>query len=318
MFSKNSLNFSLFYILSAFFYVGLIFISHPVVAKFKINPPQLQVQQVQGDLIYETYDAGGRSVLKFPLDNKMAGLQVDGELPSPFYDPTAHDPRLFFGMKALLAENDAYAGVGTDADYIPADGHTGVDTYSTARTELERGGIADAWLGALIEDNPNFAWTFQVGIRYEEFRFENSEIDQIDYRTGDTVYESSVALTYKRKSWYPYFGVRFYSPREQTLGWHAYFKYSDFLYVEDEDNHLLRDLLFKGDLDKGRAMLGGAGIDWRPVDSLLVSLDIKYNDYTADGTQTQIDYAANNVLGTTNETIDDEKTYYNFALRYLW
>jgi hypothetical protein len=298
-------------------------------AEFSVELSKGEYQHVDGELEYETHDENGRSILKFPLDTNMGGLRMEGQLPSPFYYPREENPDLRWGFSGLVAETGERTGKGEDIDYIKGDGHSGIDIYSEANTILTEGIVTDGWLEAVVERTPSLMWTLRGGLRYERFSFENHDVQQDGRGPYDPAFDSSgdgLSVSYDRKTYLPYWGVRFRMPRTGSLQWQLTFYNTGFMEVRDEDNHHERNKLSTGEMSQGVAYIGRTHLQWHFTQSMSLDGGIEYNYYEAEGTQRQEWYGddpttAGDDTGktvTTNEDVKDEKLSYRLVFIYLF
>ncbi len=190
------------------------------------------------------------SQLEFPLDVYLGSIEASLEVDIW---------KLSFGVQKEITSD---AGDMKDSDWLTPSDPSQLDIYSKSDTEL----------AALILDL-NFLcrfytasnWSLMAGVGYlrEHFDFECRLVRQYSpsgaYSAYDAVGDGSVGLTYEITYEIPYLEVGAQINLKEKFRLEASVGYSPFVQVEDEDHHLLRDKVNKGDLDGDALLFSLAG-----------------------------------------------------------
>lgn len=179
------------------------------------------------------------SELEFPLDVYMISLSGSIEITK----------KLFLSAKAKKNITDD-AGKMKDSDWITLSNPDQLDIYSESDTELDAL-IIDINLQYRFFEKSGWSFNAGVGYLYQKFDYECSLIRQWS-PSGLSGYDytgtGEVGLTYEVRYSIPYteigaqFKIKDFSV-ETTLG------YSPFVNAKDEDHHILRSKVNKGDCD---------------------------------------------------------------------
>lgn len=278
--------------------------------------------QIGGDVKYADGSSGDLhfpiSELKFPLDVYMASVSASAEFKEKW--------KLVLNVKKNITED---AGTMEDSDWgywhngadLPhAPGSTcdpdvcsedSLDIYSESDTELDALKIdVDLRYKFLTReiDNTNMSFFAGLGGIYENFDFEISDVDQWypsyeDYfgvDLGHDKYKGKV-LTYDIKYFIPYIKVGTAFTLIDTFGIEGSAAFSPYLIIKDEDNHILRDKVSKGELE-GYAVMGSLEGRYNFSRHWFSKLEFNYMYLFAEGEQDQ------EIGGASFATIDEEIT----------
>jgi len=287
----------------------------------------LGISKSSGDT---TYQIGGRvdigglgsyklhfpiSELEFPLDLYM--ISVGGSI------EFAEKWKVNIGVKKNITTD---AGKMKDSDW----GYWWLSGYPWAKQNtLDIYSESDADLDALMMDiNLRYRfyqgsnWSFAAGLGYigENFDYKVSNLDQwypssvyyFGYDFGHD-YISGKVLTYEARYSIPYMEIATELKIKDRLRVEASLGYSPIVNVTDEDNHILRDKISKGDCDGNATLfsLKGRYEFWKPW---LLMIELGYISIDADGKQTQ--YLEGELLGTIDQKIKSTQTFIDFAVNY--
>jgi len=204
-----------------------------------------------------------------------------------------------------------------------------LEGYSWAEQDtLDIYSESDANLDALIMsinlryrfyEGPN--WSFSAGLGYmgENFDYEVSNLDQwypsSEYYFGEDAgheYVLGKVLTYTVKYSIPYMETSAqYTKDKFRLG--VSLGYSPIVHVTDEDHHILRDKVCKGDCN-GDATLFSLKGEYRFREFWLLTTQLSYIGINTSGKQTQ--YLEGELLGTIDEKIKSEQTSIVFGVEH--
>jgi len=286
----------------------------------------LGIGQLRGDT---TYQIGGKYVtpstsgeyrfpiskLEFPLDVYM----VSGGGSIEF----AEKWKVSVGVKKNITSD---AGKMKDSDW-------GIWYYEvswwTDPDSLDIYSESDAELDALIMDI-NFRyrfyekgnWSFTAGLGYirQNFDYEVSNVDQWypslnDYYGYDIGHDrlSGKVLTYEVIYSIPYIEIAPKLKIKDKFSVELSLGYSPFVNVEDEDNHILRSKVSKGDCDGNATLLSLEG-RYDFLKHWFLTLQLHYMTIDTDGKQKQ--YTEGVWTATIDQKIMSEQTFAAFALGF--
>jgi outer membrane protease len=249
------------------------------------------------------------SQLEFPLDVYLgaieAGLEAD----------------IWKLSLCLQKEITSDAGDMKDSDWITPSDPSRLDIYSASDTQLDAL-ILD--LNFLFRFYAASNWSFTAGIGYlrEHFEFECRLIRQYS-PSGvpgyDAVGDGSVSLTYEITYDIPYleFGTQ-YNLRDK-IRLQANVGYSPIVQVKDEDHHLLRDKVNKGDLD-GEAFLISLAGRYDLFKNFFLALEFDYRKIETDkGDMVATFGGANSIFNhTVTEEVESEQMTTTFKVGYTY
>lgn len=225
------------------------------------------------------------SELEFPLDVTLVSLGLSTEIKEKW--------KISLSAKKNITSD---AGKMKDSDW-------GIND-SNAPKSLDIYSESDAKLDALII-NLDFRYKFinktfrknrlsffmGAGYVHENFEYDISNLDQWypsePNRPHDT--QSGKVLTYDIKYHIPYIKAGTTFSIINRFGIEGSIAYSPYLAIEDEDDHILRDKLSKGDLDGTAIMLSLEG-SYQFTRHWFAKIDLNYMDLSADGKQKQYFY----------------------------
>ncbi|MFX0203096.1 MAG: omptin family outer membrane protease [Candidatus Hodarchaeota archaeon] len=165
-------------------------------------------------------------------------------------------------------------------------------------------------------------WSFIGGLGYirQNFNYEVSNLDQWypslnDYYGYDIGhdYVSGKVLTYDVTYSIPYIEVATKLKVKRKFSVEASLGYSPFVDAEDEDNHILRSKVSKGDCD-GNAILLSLEGRYDFLKHWFLTLQLDYMTIDTDGKQRQ--YTEGEWTATIDQEIESEQTFAAFALGY--
>jgi len=229
------------------------------------------------------------SELEFPLDEYMISLSGGIEITKELF--------MSAGVKKNVTDD---SGKMKDSDWITLSNPDQLDIYSESDAELDAL-IVDINLRYRFFEKSGWSFNAGVGYLYQKFDYECSLIRQwspsglsgYDY-TGS----GEVGLTYEVKYSIPYaeigaqFKIKDFSV-ETTLG------YSPFVNAKDEDHHILRSKVNKGDCD-GDAILFSLKGQYDFLNNWFLTLGLEYTKIETEGESDAYFY------GVYDHTIDEE------------
>jgi len=145
-----------------------------------------------------------------------------------------------------------------------------------------------------------------IGYRYQIFDYDVKNTNQIGYGPYDPSFTISVrgnTLAYKIKYYIPYVGLSSNLTLGKAFKTSLSLGYSPWTVVKDEDDHLLRYKLSKGDTD-GHAVIGNLNTSLRLLAHLYLSAGADYLWIHTKGTQDQSFYGG--PYYGWNAEVDDE------------
>lgn len=244
------------------------------------------------------------SELKWPISAIMG--EVGGEL----------HPGKHFEIRGSFAHNltSNLTDDMEDSDWIYDPDHR--DIYSESDTEFE-GYVADAAVRYWFFDRPydgdtSLSIGAGVGFTYQHYEWEASDTYQRSSIPGYTGHASGLVITYQTDLYMPYLELAVKSKLGKvdmigTIG------VSPYLWVKDEDDHLLRNRRMETDAH-GYSVKGGLQTDYNFTDKWFAGLRINLLYYSAKGTQEGKQYAYSSSeppVGYTWE-IDQEMTSFQW------
>ena len=199
------------------------------------------------------------------------------------------------------------------------------DIYSTTATTLEAM-IMNLKLRYKFFERPTFALAAGVGLLYENFKFKGRDTVQYSpsaipiYGLPSDPYAATLqGLTIKYDVTYtvPYFELVATLGFSGKFGIEASLGYSPFVTAEDEDDHVLRGKLSKGDCE-GSALLFEINGRYDISSHWFCNLSFNYISIDTSGTQTQSYYAGELVgyVGKIDQEITSSQTLINLEAGY--
>ena len=174
----------------------------------------------------------------------------------------------------------------SDWGYFQGDPPDLLDVYSESSPTLD---------ARIIDGNINFAflkypgWDMQIGLGYlwQDFGFVASNLDQWypPYPSVPHVYESGRVITYDVTYKVPYAELilNFYTKKFKGA---LTYQFSPFVNAQDEDKHLLRSKISKGDSD-GYMNAGRFNFSYDFTKHIFAGFDFSYRQIMTTGTQKQ-------------------------------
>ncbi len=316
------------YLVISFLAVGLVLggVASAYAEEYKVNLT-LGIDKPSGDTTYQiggTIDITGLgsqklhfpiSQLEFPLDVYM--VSVGGSI------EFAEKWKVNVNVKKSITSN---AGKMKDSDW----GAYWLEGYPWAeQNTLDIYSESDADLDALMMNiNLRYRfyemsnWSFTAGLGYisENFGYEVSNLDQwypssADYFGDDAEhdYVSGKVLTYKARYSIPYMEIATGLNIKDKFRVEASLGYSPMVNVTDEDNHILRNKISKGDCH-GDAVLISLKGHYEFRKPWLLTIQLGYMSIDTDGKQTQ--YFGEELFGTIDQKIKSEQIFADFAVKY--
>jgi len=258
------------------------------------------------------------SQLEFPLSVPMVSLGVRTESTGPWK------------LGAVIKKNIARdAGEAKDSDW----GVYYLEGYSWAEENtLDIYSESDAELNAVIIDidlqyrwYAKSGWSLSAGIRYtyENFDYELSDLDQwypsSDYYFGEEAghsYASGKVGTYNVIYTIPYLEMTTAFTLNDAVNIEGGLGYSPRAHVTDEDHHILRDIVYEGDLYGDAVMIF---LDARYNFTERWFLRIHYEKTTVDADGESKAYYRGFIYDhTIEQTIESEQTYTSLSIGYIF
>ncbi len=287
----------------------------------------LGIDKASGDTTYQiggTLDVPGLgtqelhfpiSELEFPLDVYMVSVGGSIEFREKW--------KVSAGVKKNITSD---AGKMKDSDW----GYYWLAGYPWGEQDtLDIYSESDAQLDALMMDinlcyrfYQRSNWSFAAGLGYilQSFDYEVSNLDQwypsSTYYFGYDFahdYVSGKVITYEARYSIPYMEIAAELKTRNKFHIEATLGYSPMVNVTDEDNHILRDKVSKGDCDGDATLfsLKGHYEFWKPW---FLTIQVGYMSIDTDGKQTQ--YIEGELLGTIDQKIKSQQMFIGFAVVY--
>jgi outer membrane protease len=185
------------------------------------------------------------SQLEFPLDVSL--LSLEGSM--KFSDTW----NASFTIQTNITDDP---GEMKDSDWLTPSDPTRLDIFSTSNTELDAM-IWDINLGYEFYRAPQFSLIVGGGILHQNFDFKCRLIRQYSpsgLRGYDYIGDGSVGLTYEITYTIPYVELGIQSNLTDKFSVGGSLGYSPIVTIEDQDRHILRNKVNRGDLE-GNALL---------------------------------------------------------------
>ncbi len=212
------------------------------------------------------------SQLEFPLDVHLGAISA------------SLGADVWLLRLSLQKEMTRDAGDMKDSDWLTASDPSRLDIYSTSATELEAL-ILDLKVLFRFFTAPNGCLTAGVGYLRENFDFKCRLIRQNSpsgaYAGWETVGDGSVGITYEIIYEIPYLEIGAQLNLKNRYQLEASLGYSPMVHVKDEDHHILRNKVNKGDLD-GDAVLFSLQGRYAVYKNLFLALQFDYRRIETD------------------------------------
>jgi outer membrane protease len=273
----------------------------------------LESGYLKGDTTYHiSYYEGATGIeseLEFPLKTYLIGPKIGWGYKNP-----QNRDKFQLNIKWLTNIDDG-SGKMKDSDWLTDDldimevgsAHPGLDIYSESDIELELH-IVD--VNAIYKFWPikNLSIGPIVGYKFQQFKYDVSDTNQVGYGPYAPIATASVlgkTLDYKVKYHIPYFGLNSDFLIKNKFQINAKINYSPYTTAKDEDDHILRYKLSKGDTD-GYAYFANLNAQWNFLSNFFFTIGAEYMRIHTTGTQHQSFYAGP-LVGLTAD-VDDKIT----------
>lgn len=316
----------LVYVLLCAFVIGSVGV--PAYAERPKFDLTLGLGMLSGDTTYQiggTFDtpSGGGEIhfplseLEFPLDVYMASVKGSMEF--------AEKWKVSASVKKNITSD---AGKMKDSDWgVFFEDPPGSGTWWYDPNSLDIYSESDAELDALITDiNLRYRfyeksnWSFIAGLGYlrQNFDYECSLIEQWS-PSGLSGYDytgtGEVGLTYEVTYNIPYMQIGTQFKIKDKFRLEASLGYSPIVNVEDEDHHLLRSKVSKGDCDGDAFLLSLEG-RYDFLKHWFLTLQLDYMTIDTDGKQKQYSYGE--WTATIDQEIESEQIFAALAVGYAF
>ena len=255
---------------------------------------------LKGDSTYHISFDGGASELEFPLRVFLLGPEI-----GLGYKNTKNQEKLRLNLIWLTSITEG-TGKMKDSDWIDGDGQPGLDIYSESDIEL-KANIFHINLLYNFWPTKNISIGPVVGYKYQQFKYDISNTDQVGYGIYAPFTASPRGRTLEYKAIYhiPYFGLNSGILFLERFQANIKLGYAPWAFAKDRDDHLLRYKLSRGDTD-GYAYFANLNADWNFWPHLYLTISGEYMKIRTTGTQHQSFYAGP-FVGTTYD-VDDKIT----------
>lgn len=223
---------------------------------------------------------GFRSLLEFPLDVEMLNISYKNNLKI--------QPLNIGGIEIDLAKNiDDEAGTFKDSDWLLGTGIHVKDIYSESSTKADDISKWNLKIRAPWNNiSGNLSYSLIIGYKEDKYKLTGSDTTEFyPSSDNDPVYIDGDTIKYEAIYKFPYVGVDF----KTSLGqwdFQSEIHYSNWVDMEDEDYHILRDKLSKSKAD-GESLMIKAGANYALNTSSDIFFNIDYNRTEVDGSQDQ-------------------------------
>ena len=267
-----------------------------------------------GDIETAQLNYGFKSLLEFPLAVEMINLNYSNNLTMP---------KLNIGGISVRLEKNLNDDAGTfrDTDWVYTTGINNQDVIGTSPTRVEDITrwdlkIRNEWLPAA----GNLFYTLHLGYKQDNYDLLSYNLEQT-YLTdafgepaGTTVKPDGPNISYQAKYDIPYLGFDLKTENSEKLELIFSAAYSDWVRMEDEDNHLREDLTFKAEGEGNSLLLNGrASYNLSPAADIF--LDVGYNKTEVEGSQDQFHSDGTIIRDIYYEA---EQEYTNISLGLNW
>lgn len=232
------------------------------------------------------------SELEFPLDVLIGSVEVTWR--------PSDDVRFGLGVKHNISSD---AGTMKDSDWLRAPGS--LDIYSESDAELDMW-VAEVNARYSLYEIGGISFFAGLGYIYEFFDYEVSNVDQTypSISTSYHEYYADLALLYDVTYHIPYIELATQMQMGRRFSLDGSVAFSPIVNVEDDDRHLLRDKVSRGDCE-GDAILASLLARYELNESWFATAGLDYRLIETDGTQIQ--HQSGVLLGTIDNTIESEQ-----------
>jgi outer membrane protease len=276
----------------------------------------LQFGSLVGNTTYDITFDGGESKLEFPLGTYLLGFNFGWG-----YKNEQNQEKVKLDIKWLTNVGDGN-GIMKDSDWIDDDAtflgisgynHPGKDIYSESEIKL-RATIIDINVVYNFWPNKNISIGPMAGFRYQLFKYDVKNTEQVGYDSYATDYTASVhgaTLEYKVNYYIPYFGLSSNLQFGRRFKTNLSFGYTPWASADDKDDHLLRYKLSKAETD-GYAYLANLNLNWNFMTHFYLSIGSEYLRIHTTGTQHQSFYGGPYAGWTAD--VDDKITSWHWSI----
>ena len=245
------------------------------------------------------------SQLEWPLDIWLARVDADLNIGSSW--------RISGVLKTNISDPNDHM---IDKDWLPPGAW--LDIYSESNISEFDALIWDIDVEWAFLQRQSWSLYAGLGYQYQKFEYDGQLIQQYS-PSGipgfDFIGDGSVSITYEMTYKIPYalIGTDFQITPNFAIG--GSFSYSPWVNAEDEDHHLIRNIVFKGDMDGDAVMIDLSGIyDFHS--SWFFEGGLHYTKINVDGDQTQ--WIDGVTLGAAHEESESTQTsgYLNIGYRF--
>lgn len=267
-----------------------------------------------GDIDTNNLNYGFKSLLEFPLDVEMINFTYKNNIRIPYLN--------IGGISIKLEKNlNDEAGTFTDTDWFFTTGINNKDIIGTSATEVKditrwNFKLRNDWMRAA----ENIQYTVHLGYKQDNYDLLSYDLEQT-YLTdafgepaGTTIKEPGDNISYQAKYDIPYIGLDLRTEYKRDFDLIFSAAYSPWVKMEDEDNHLHRDLTLKGE-GTGNSILINGTASYNLSSAANLFLDLGYNITKVEGTQDQF-----HADGSIYRDIyyEAEQEYTNISLGLNW
>lgn len=267
-----------------------------------------------GDIEGAELNYGFKSLLEFPLAVEMINLSYKNNITMP---------KLNIGGISIKLEKNLNDDAGTfrDSDWLYTTGINNKDVIGTSPTEVKDitrwdFKIRNEWLRA----SDNLDYTLHIGYKQDNYDLLSYDLEQT-YLTdafgepaGTTIRPAGKNISYQAKYDIPYLGFDLKTKNNEKFDLILSAAYSSLVRMEDEDNHLHRDLTVKGE-GEGNSILVNGRASYNLNSAAELFLDIGYNKTEVEGSQDQFHSDGTIIRDIYYEA---EQEYTNISLGLNW
>jgi outer membrane protease len=263
------------------------------------------------------------SELDFPLDLSMVSAGLSKELSGKW--------KVSLDIKKNITSD---AGTMKDSDWglfylypedfpepIHAFQQNTLDVYSESDADLNAF-IVDVELRYRFIKKSNWSFSGGLGYIYQYFHYDVSDVDEwypsFSYYFGEDSphkYYSGKALTYEVSSSIPYLEVAAEVKIKDKFSIEGSLGYAPHIHVADEDNHILRSKISKGDL-YGDAVMVSLEARYNFTNDWFLTL--KFNKTTIDAEGRSKSYFYDVYTHTIDQEIESEQRYTILSIGYVF
>lgn len=221
------------------------------------------------------------SELEWPLDIWLARVDAGVNIGSSW--------RINGALKKNISDPSDHM---IDKDWITANNPGQLDVYSESNISDFDALILDFDVEWIFAQRNSWSFYAGLGYQYQKFEYEGQAIHQYSpsgYPGAEFYGDGSVGITYEMtyKMVYALIGTEVQITPQFSMA--GSFAYSPVVNADDEDNHLLRDKVSKGDLEGNAYMIDVSGT-YNFLSSWFLEGGFHYTKIDVDGNQTQSFY----------------------------